>query len=58
MSTRDFDGSRSDLSFDPSKVNATEHYRQAHKRKQREVNLLTGLLVGLAAGLFWEAIRR
>jgi hypothetical protein len=35
-----------------------EHYRQAHKRKQREVNLLTALVVGLAAGALWEAIRR
>jgi len=41
-----------------SHVKADEHYRQQYERKQREAQLLAGLLLGLAAGLLWEAIRR
>lgn len=33
-------------------------YREKYEQKQAECNLVVGVLAGLVAGLFWEAIRR
>jgi len=39
-------------------VDGVEHYKQRYEAEQRKSNLLIGVLIGLVAGLLWEAIRR
>ena len=39
-------------------VDGAEHYRKRFETQRRRTAILAGCLVGLVAGLLWEAIRR
>ena len=38
--------------------NAVEHYRQQYRDAEERQAFLLGIILGIAAGLIWEAIRR
>jgi len=40
------------------RIDAQEHYKQRYESADKDRALLTGLLIGLVAGLLWEALRR